>query len=131
MMSRGLRILIMAILSVTAYLATIYIMSQTPIVAVFSGADGETKTEIFIVSKRFWDIRIKYFKAWSPFWSLKIEVYTEDGENVFYTSVSRFQTAKEHEWVELNSHPSLPPGKYYLKVYSKSVTWTLEVIELD
>lgn len=121
----------MAAIFVVTYLTTIYILSQTPVIAVFSGSEGETKTELFTVDRRFWDIRIRYFKAWSPFWSLRIEVYTEDGGMVFSTTVLRFQTSEGEEWVDLSSHPSLPPGRYYLKVYSEAVTWTLEIIGWD
>ncbi len=132
-MDRTLRFLIMAALAVSTYLLTLYILIQAPIVAIFSGSEGVTVTGTFTIRKRYWDIKIIYFKNWSPFWSLKIEVYREgyDETPVFLTSAVKFTYPSGEEKVELDSHPSLPPGRYYLKVYSKSVQWTIQIEEWD
>ncbi len=130
-MDRGSRILILGILPVAAYLLTMYILLPNPVVAVFSGSDGETTTVVFTVTENTWDIKSTYFKILSPFWSLRIEAYNEGGADkpVFSASIVRFLGPGGEENVELSSHPSLPPGSYYLKVYSNAVDWTVQILE--
>jgi hypothetical protein len=131
MLDRGSRILLSGTISVAAYLLTMYILLQSPVVAVFSGSEGETATNVFTVRKNNWDISITYFRVLSPFWDLRIEVYSEGEKDkqVFSASAVRYVGPGNQESAELNSHPSLPPGSYYLKVYSESVQWTIQVTE--
>ncbi len=113
-------------------MGTLYILSSQP-AGTFSGQSGETTTPTFTITKASWDISITYFKNWSPFWSLRIEIYRAgaDTRPVFSTTVIHFTEPGGRERADLASHPNLPRGSYYLKVYSENLAWTFAIIEWD
>ena len=131
-MDRGTRILLMGTLTIMVYLSTLYVLFRNPVVATFSGSSGETITSTFTVKKKYWDINIAFFKEWSMFWSLRIEIYKEgETKPIFKTTVILYTTPDGNKRAELSSHPSLPPGRYYLKIHSENVQWTIQIIEWD
>ena len=134
LMDRVSRILLMGSLSIGTFLLTLYVITvvQLPVAVTMSGSDGETFTGVFVVEKSNWDVAVTYFKSWGLSWSLKVEIYREGANDcpVFSSEVVRYTFPDGSEKVELNSHPSLPVGRYYLKVYARSVQWTVQVVEL-
>ncbi len=130
-MEKGTRILLMGLLSLVVYLTVLYLQFQTPYVAMFSGLDGETVTEVFTIKKSYWDIDVTFFKKSSVFFNLAIEVYREgvDEGPVYSDSVVLYSSIDGSEEAELKSHHSLPSGRYYLKVISLSVQWTIRIEE--
>lgn len=127
-----MKILLAATLFLTAYVGTLYLLER-PSAKTFSGSDGVTVTPPFTIEKDNWDISVTYFRNWSPFWSLKIEVYEEGlyDNPVFSTHIIRYTEPGGGERAELATHHSLSEGSYYLKVYSENVGWTLVIIEWD
>ncbi len=130
-MEKGSRILLMGLLSLGIYFAMLYLQFQTPYVVIFSGLDGETVTEVFTIKKSNWDIKITFFKKSSVFFNLAIEVYREgvDEGPVYSDSVVLYTSVDGSEVAELKSHHSLPSGRYYLKIISQSVQWTIRIEE--
>lgn len=130
-MEKGSRILLMGLLSLGIYFAMLYLQFQTPYVVIFSGLDGETVTEVFTIKKSYWDIKVTFFKKSSPFFNLAIEVYKEgvDDVPVYSDSVVLYTSVDGSEVAELKSHHSLPSGRYYLKIISQSVQWTIRIEE--
>ena len=133
LMDRASRILLMSILSIGTFLLTLYVITvvQSPVAATMSGSDGETLTGVFVVEKSNWDVAVTYFKSWDLTWNLKVEIYREGTNDrpVFSSEVVKYTFPDGSEKVELSSHPSLPVGRYYLKVYATSVQWTVQVVE--
>lgn len=129
---RSMKIVIAATLFLTTYVATLHLL-QRPAAETFSGSSGMTTSPTFTIEKDNWDISITYFKNWSPFWNLKIEVYAEgqDDAPLFSTHTILYTDPSGRERAELASHHSLPGGSYYLKVYSENVSWTLAIIKGD
>ncbi len=121
----------MGLLSLGIYFAMLYLQFQTPYVAIFSGLDGETVTEVFTIKKSYWDIKVTFFKKSSVFFNLAIEVYREgtDEEPVYSDSVVLYTSVDGSEEAELKAHHSLPSGRYYLKIISKSAQWTIRIEE--
>jgi len=132
-MDKGSRILMMGLLSLVTYLTILYLQFQTPYVAIFSGMEGETVTEVFTIKKSYWDVKVTFFKKLSPFFNLAIKVYREgvDEEPVYSDSVVLYTSVDGSEEAELKSHHSLPSGRYYLKVISQSVQWTIKIEETN
>lgn len=130
-MEKGSRILLMGLLSLGIYFAMLYLQFQTPYVVIFSGLDGETVTEVFTIKKSYWDIKVTFFKKSSPFFNLAIKVYKEgvDDVPVYSDSVVLYTSVDGSEVAELKSHHSLPSGRYYLKIISQSVQWTIRIEE--
>ncbi len=130
-MEKGTRILLMGLLSLGVYLTVLYLQFQTPYVAIFSGMEGETVTEVFTIKKSYWDIKITFFKKLSPFFNLAIKVYREgeDEKPVYSNSVVLYTSVDGSIEAELKAHHSLPSGRYYLKINSKSVQWTIRIEE--
>ena len=131
-MEKGSRILLMGLLSLGIYFAMLYLQFQTPYVAIFSGLDGETVTEVFTIKKSYWDIKVTFFKKSSVFFNLAIEVYREgtDEEPVYSDSVVLYTSVDGSEEAELKAHHSLPSGRYYLKIISKSAQLTIRIEEI-
>jgi len=132
-MNRITRILFMTIIFTLTFFSSLYIITvvQSPLVTTISGSEGETTTNIFTITKNSWDIKVTYFKSWSIVWSLRIQIYAQgkDGQPLFSTAVLLYTFPDGRETVELISHPSLSTGNYYLKIYSRGVDWTVQVIE--
>lgn len=128
-MNKYTKIVIMAVLFTATYLITLQLLTP-PSVRVFSGSTGLTVTEQFTIVKQNWDIQITSFRRWETFWSLRIEAYGVNSETpAFATYVALSTEPGGGETAELDSHPSLPPGRYYLKVISDSASWTLRIVE--
>jgi len=130
-MNKYTKIVIMAALFAATYLITLHLLTP-PYVKIFSGSTGTTTTELFTIVKPSWDIQITYFKRWGTFWRLRVEVYGVGSDTpVFTTYVYLLTEPGGGERAELNSHPSLPPGRYYLKVFSDNVNWSLRIVEWE
>lgn len=122
----------MGTIFIVTYLASLFIitMIQSPVVVTISGFNGEVHTDVFVVKENSWDIKVTYFKSWSFAWNLRIELFEEENDQaVFSTSVARYIYPNATEGFDLRTHPSLPPGRYYLKVTSVNVQWTVQVVE--
>lgn len=103
---------------------------RSPVVVSVSGFDGETLSGVFEVKGVNCDLELVYFRRWSLGWSLRVEVFEEGGGvPVFSATAVRYVLPDGVERVELSAHPSLPPGRYYLRVTSVGVQWTVRVVQ--
>lgn len=128
-MNRYTKIVLLAALFAATYLTALHLL-QPPYVKLFNGSTGVTVTEQFTVAKQNWDIQIIYFRRWATFWSMRVEVYGVNSETpAFVTYVTLSIEPSGMEKAEFSSHQGLPPGQYYLKVFSDSVIWSLKIVE--
>ena len=129
-MNKYTKIVLMAALFAASYLITLQMLTP-PYVKIFNGATGVTVTDNFKIEKPNWDIILTYFKYWGVFWSLRVEVYKvgSDETPVFSTMTVLYRDIKGEEHAELVTHHSLPPGQYYLKIYSENTNWTIKIVE--
>lgn len=120
----------MASLFAIAYLTTLHVLTP-PYVKIFSGTIGVMVTESFKIEKSNWDIILTDFKYWGVFWKLRVDVYRvgSDETPVFSSMAVLYSDPKGTERAEFTTHPSLPPGQYYLKVYSENINWTIKIVE--
>ncbi len=106
---------------------------RSPVVVSLSGFDGETFSGVFEVKGGNCDVEVVYFQRWSLGWSLRVELF-EEGKSevpVFSATAVRYVLPGGTETVELSAHPSLSPGRYYLRVESVGVQWTVHVVEWE
>jgi hypothetical protein len=100
------------------------------VVVSVSGSDGEVLSGVFEVKRVNWDLELVYFRRWSLGWSFRVEVFAEGGGvPVFSATAVRYVLPDGAERVELSAHPSLPAGRYYLRVTAVGVQWTVRVVE--
>lgn len=100
------------------------------VVVSVSGFEGETLSGVFEVKRVNCDLEVVYFRRWGLGWSLRVEVFEEGGGvPVFSATAVRYVSPDGAEKVELSAHPSLPSGRYYLRVTSVGVQWTVRVVE--
>ncbi|MCX8150842.1 MAG: hypothetical protein N3D85_05015 [Candidatus Bathyarchaeota archaeon] len=103
---------------------------RSSVVISVSGFDGETLSGVFEVKRGNCDVELVYFRRWGLGWSLKVDIF-EEGKSevpVFSATAVRYVLSDGTETVELSAHPSLLPGRYYLRVTSVGVQWTVRVV---
>ena len=141
-------IVVVIVVAVFVVFSVVVVMFQGPppnLVARFDGGDPVASdvriTSRFQVQEEDWSISLTSGIQMLG-WSLQVDLYEEGNDNPLCCLKGKWDLLGDRVVWELGSgttggtlivpyeyKPDLPPGRYYLKVYSTNIIWVVEIYE--